>query len=62
MVLEKHIVLVGNAANSSEDIAFHEVVHIRSKAIDNLVRVSVSTYTVQEKVANGSYIMIIPNV
>lgn len=62
MVLEKHIVLVGNAANSSEDIAFHKVVHIRSKAIDNLDRVSVSTCTVQEKVANGSYIMIIPYV
>lgn len=36
MVLEEHVVLVGNAADSAEDIATHKVVGVGAKAINDL--------------------------
>lgn len=37
MVLEKHVVLVSDTTDASENIALHEVVDIRAKSVDNVV-------------------------
>ena len=37
VVLEEKVVLVGNTANAAEDIALHEILDVRAKAINDVV-------------------------
>lgn len=36
MVLEKYVVLVGGAADATENVTLHEFINIRAKAVNNL--------------------------
>lgn len=58
MMLKEHVIFVRGSTNSSEDITAHEIVYIRTKAINNLEEVSIIQTTREE----GFYIMVIPKV
>lgn len=37
MVLEEQVVFVSRSANTTEDIAFHEVIDVRAEAVNDVV-------------------------
>jgi hypothetical protein len=46
-MLEKHIVLVSCSTNSTEDSAAHEMICVRTKAIDDLPYVNSRLYLIK---------------